>query len=447
MESGAVRSRVAGLRSIGWVRAVALSIIVMPAVAWISLQVTRAPLGTVRVNGEAVPVSKAGAVEVSQQAARWEATMVSIRTGPYVVKQTRRALGAHLPTVQVIQQLQRVGRTGNPLRDLAHLWASYAGSLDLRAQPEIDRRAVAQAAMALRERVERAPVPGTRTPDGEIIEGIPGLTVNTLTAVGLLARGLSEGAERITLDFSTIAPPRPIAYDAPGTSMFTHTLTAFETNYRVSGDAWGRAANIEAAAEAIDGHIIPPGGTLSFNEVVGERTFERGFRPAKELANRRVVDGIGGGVCQVAATLHAAAFLGGFGMPVYQPHSRPSSYIETGLDTMVAWPNRDLVLRNPYPFSVRIEARAGRGTVSVLLKGAGKAHPVEWNKEVLETIPAGVQEEVSPGLSPGKRTVVQKPIDGQKLRRTRTVYLPTGPVSDELIIRYPANDRIVAVGR
>lgn len=440
--TGAARHRF----GLGWLRVAALATLALPVVIWAGLQTTRSLLGEVRVNGQPIAVSRAGANELRQRARHWEETPVAIRTGPYISRLTRLQLGTRLPVTRTIERLQSVGRSGNPLRDLTDLWTTHNGGLELIARPEVDVGQVSAAAMRLRERVERAPVPGTRTPEGEIIDGIPGLTINTLTAVDLLVRGLRAGDELIALEFSAIAPPRPIAYDAPGISLFSHEMSVFETDYRIQGDAWGRAANIETAAEALDGRVIPPGGVLSFNSTVGERSFERGFRPAKELANRRVVDGIGGGVCQVAATLHAAAFLGGFKIPTYQPHSRPARYVETGLDTMVAWPNRDLEIQNPYPFSVRLDVRAQGGTVRVSMMGAGKAHPVEWSKELLERIPARERVEQDPSVPAGERRVVQDPIDGMTLRRTRTIYLPTGPVVDELVIRYPPNDRIVAVG-
>ena len=191
---------------------------------------------------------------------------------------------------------------------------------------------------------------------------------------------------------------------------------------------------------------LAPGGELSFNQRVGERTFARGFRPAKELANRRLVDGIGGGVCQVAGTLHAAAFLAGFEIPVHQPHSRPVSYIPMGLDTMVSWPNRDLRIRNPYPFPIRITAETDGQSVRVALYGAGKPHPVDWDKAVVERVPGGMQEVTDPALAPGESQLVQRASDGLLIERTRTVYLPTGPAEQVRKLRYPPTPQITALG-
>jgi vancomycin resistance protein YoaR len=220
----------------------------------------------------------------------------------------------------------------------------------------------------------------------------------------------------------------------------------FETKFRTGGSVAGRAHNIELAVKAIDGALMEPGGEFSFNRAVGQRSYDRGFETAKELANRRVVDGVGGGVCQVAATLHAAAYLSGFALPEYRPHSRPSRYIETGLDTMVSWPAQDLRIANVYPFVVRIRAKASDGLLQIQLEGSGKSHPTEWTKTVVARVRAGVQRIDAKSLAYGQTQLVQEAIDGMTIKRRRTVYLPTGPQVEETFVTYPPNDRIVAVG-
>ena len=64
-----------------------------------------------------------------------------------------------------------------------------------------------------------------------------------------------------------------------------------------------RTRNLELACEAIDGYILKPGATFSFNHVVGERTAEKGYKAATEYSGMESVQELGGGVCQVASTL------------------------------------------------------------------------------------------------------------------------------------------------
>jgi vancomycin resistance protein YoaR len=114
---------------------------------------------------------------------------------------------------------------------------------------------------------------------------------------------------------------------------------------------------------------------------------------------------------------------------------------------MVAWPNQDMRIANPYPFAVRVNATASNGVLQVRLEGSGKPHPVEWNTEILQRTRAGTQQVTDPSLARGQTQVIQEAIDGLTVRRTRTIYWPTGPKTEESILRYPANDRIVAMGR
>ncbi|HBQ18791.1 MAG TPA: hypothetical protein DEF51_49255, partial [Myxococcales bacterium] len=93
-----------------------------------------------------------------------------------------------------------------------------------------------------------------------------------------------------------------------------------------------RSHTLAVAARALDGATVPPMGQLSFNDQVGARSRDAGYREAHVIVDGEMVDGLGGGVCQVASTLHAAAFLGGLDVIDHVPHSRPSAYIPMGLD-------------------------------------------------------------------------------------------------------------------
>jgi vancomycin resistance protein YoaR len=113
---------------------------------------------------------------------------------------------------------------------------------------------------------------------------------------------------------------------------------------------------------------------------------------------------------------------------------------------MVAWPSQDMRIANPYPFPVRVRAKAQDGVLRISLDGAGKAYLVEWSTQIVQRIKPGTQELPDRSLGPGEREVIQQPIDGLNVRRLRTIYLPTGVRKEDVVLRYPPNDRIVAVG-
>ncbi|MEY4575604.1 MAG: hypothetical protein RL701_307 [Pseudomonadota bacterium] len=404
--------------------------------------------GTIRIGGVAVTRNAAGVAALTEHADKWQQEIVTIRVGPYVARYPRTSLGAQLRVEPVKASLLALGRSGNPLRDFSDIWTSRRKGLDLPWHPDVAQTELSLRIREMRYRLERPPVAGLFLADGTELPGTPGLTINLLGAVERISRSLVNGEREAQLDVVRVKALRSKRYAnghyEPG--QFTQVLSEFVTKYRTYGPAVGRARNIELAAQAIDGAVLEPGGELSFNDKVGQRSYERGYEVALELSNRRVVKGIGGGVCQVAATLHAASFLAGFALPVYRPHSRPAKYIDLGLDTMVSWPQQDMRIANVYPFPVRIRVQAQQGQLIVRLEGAGKAHPVEWSTEILQRIKPSVQHLPDAALSPGTTKVVQEAIDGLVVRRKRVIYLPSGPRVEEALLRYPPNDRIVAVG-
>ena len=98
----------------------------------------------------------------------------------------------------------------------------------------------------------------------------------------------------------------------------------------------GRNINIQHAFDYINGTRIEPGKTFSFNSVVGMRSYDRGFKEAKEYVSGELVDGnYGGGVCQVSTTIYQAAELARMKIGKRQVHSEPVSYADPGLDATV----------------------------------------------------------------------------------------------------------------
>jgi vancomycin resistance protein YoaR len=137
-----------------------------------------------------------------------------------------------------------------------------------------------------------------------------------------------------------------------------------------------------------------------------------------------MVEGTGGGTCQVASTLHAIAFFGGLDIVQRLPHSRPSGYIPAGLDATVVYPIVDLKLRNPYSFPVVVHASVSGNKVKMELLGADKPVDVSFGKTVLATTPFVRKVVEDPGLTRPKRK--QKGIEGMELYRSRVLAFHDG---------------------
>lgn len=161
---------------------------------------------------------------------------------------------------------------------------------------------------------------------------------------------------------------------APHVSAQDVVMSEYETKFAYTGKTHApRAANIELAASILDGASIEPKGEWSFNEAVGPRNERRGFRKAKAIIHRRLKKDFGGGVCQVASTLHAAALSAGLNILEHHPHSRVSAYIQPSLDATVVWGHMDLRIQNPYPFKVWVDTDIStKGVLKVSIRGTKK---------------------------------------------------------------------------
>ena len=130
-----------------------------------------------------------------------------------------------------------------------------------------------------------------------------------------------------------------------------------------------RIHNVQLMAEYIDGTIIEPGHEFSFNDRVGPRTVERGFREGQMIIGSLLVPAIGGGVCQTATTLFNNAFE--LGLPVLdrQNHSFYISHYPMGRDAAVSWGGPDFAFRNDLKTGILIKTRYTSDTLTFSFYG------------------------------------------------------------------------------
>ncbi|QGT98688.1 VanW-like domain containing protein [Candidatus Syntrophocurvum alkaliphilum] len=131
-------------------------------------------------------------------------------------------------------------------------------------------------------------------------------------------------------------------------------LSAYYT--KMLDNSPGRVANIKLSAEKINGVVLSPGEVFSFNETVGKRTADAGFKSAGVIVNNQLTSGIGGGICQTSSTLYNAALLSGMEIVERNPHSLNVLYVPTNKDAMVSWGWSDLKFKNILENSSKILA-------------------------------------------------------------------------------------------
>jgi vancomycin resistance protein YoaR len=147
----------------------------------------------------------------------------------------------------------------------------------------------------------------------------------------------------------------------------TRKISSFTTDMGVSSS--NRIWNVQLMADYIDGTIIEPGATFSFNGVVGERTSERGFREGQMIVGSLLLPSIGGGVCQTATTLFNNAFELGLPIVRRRNHSFYISHYPLGRDATVSWGGPDLVFKNDLGRAILIKSSYTSSTLTFTFYG------------------------------------------------------------------------------
>ncbi len=149
-----------------------------------------------------------------------------------------------------------------------------------------------------------------------------------------------------------------------------------------------RNTNIELSANALNGRVVLPGETLSFNECTGQRTGAKGYREAGAIANGVLVDDTGGGVCQTSSTLFNAVVRADLKIVKRSAHTWPSTYVEKGEDATVNYPSLDFIFENEGEFPVFVVAwyENQQVTVEIYGKMLDNGMTIDLESEVIKTI-------------------------------------------------------------
>lgn len=192
----------------------------------------------------------------------------------------------------------------------------------------------------------------------EIIPGKLGYGFDTESAAALLQGAKAGEAVRISMKYLSPAGEEE--------AWFQDTLGYCKTEY---SDNENRTENLRLACEKLNGLILQPGDTLSYNEVLGKRTREAGYLPAPAYSGTDLVDEVGGGICQVSSTLYLSSLFAELTIVDRRNHGFPVNYIPLGLDATVNWGTTDLKIRNDYELPVKISAMVEDGYVKIKILG------------------------------------------------------------------------------
>lgn len=176
-------------------------------------------------------------------------------------------------------------------------------------------------------------------------------------------QALSQAGYGQTLSF-------PMEYVEPailGDAVYFRDVLGYcETKHNTNEN---RNTNLRVLCETLNGVIIQPGETFSYNETLGERTEEKGYLPAPGYSGNRLIDVVGGGVCQGSSTLYNCVLLADLEVVTRLCHGAKVNYLPLGLDAAVNWGTTDFAFRNNFNFPIMIQAEVSDGYVKMKLLG------------------------------------------------------------------------------
>jgi vancomycin resistance protein YoaR len=210
-----------------------------------------------------------------------------------------------------------------------------------------------------------------------------------------------------------------------------------------------RSINVKLAADKINGQILQPGETFSFNETVGPRDKASGFQEALEFFDGELVPGIGGGVCQVSSTIYNAALLANLDITERLNHGKPLSYIALGRDATVVYGVIDFKFVNSSNSPIMLMSEVQGNTLYAAIFGREKLkETIDIIITEQKEIPPVTVKKPDPELPAGETKIENKGAPGYELKVYRLVSRGGKVIKREFLSKdqYMADNIIIKVG-
>lgn len=221
---------------------------------------------------------------------------------------------------------------------------------------------------------------------------------------------LEEDKEQYEIELIITKPKKTTS--EIGSEAFPDLLATYSTNY--DGSNVSRTTNLRIACQKINDKVILPGETFSYNKTLGERTYAAGYKDAKVYENGQVVDGIGGGICQISSTLYNSVLMSNMEIVERRNHQFVTSYTPPGRDATVVYGQTDFRFKNPRTYAVKIKASISNGVATVAIYGIKEEneYKVSFSTKTISSIPYTIKYVEDNSLAIGTEKVTQKGANG-----------------------------------
>jgi vancomycin resistance protein YoaR len=405
-----------------------------------------APAPTVLLLGEPLDVGGDKAMERALERVRKYASgSVQLKLPSGERREVPRAqLGAEIDKVYLAALVSEARDPTSPMRR-EHQASRRAEPITLPTAVVVNATKAGGTLLILKEELDRQPEDARLDlTSRKLVPEVNGFRVDVYATLAKIDDAFRKGEAEVDAVVETVKPD--ILTAGLGNVTFDEVLGYFETRYATDRKHEARTYNLRLAASKLDGHIIPPGAVFDFNKVVGPRNEAGGYRVAPVIAQGELVDGIGGGTCQITGTLHGAVFFSGLEIVSRTPHTRPSAYIKMGLDAAVAYPTINFRFKNPFPFPVVVHETVKDGVVRAEVLGPRRDLTVTFIRKIDDVLPFQEVEKPDSKLPEGAKVLGQRGIPGFKLHRYRVVRDGAFAVREHWSDTYPPTAQVIRVG-
>ena len=362
-------------------------------------------------------------------------------------------MGATIDIEKTIKNAYQVGRRGNLAQRIQNRLLARREGTAVRLHLSLDEGGLMGYIETIAEEINFRPRSASLK-ENQVEFAVDGIAVD----VRKTASRIREGLERVSgnrIEMTTLTLRPEVTSEELLTKLgFPDVLGAYSTTIKLEGDyADGKFHNIKLATKKINGVILQPGGTFSFNGLVGNGVYKDGFVDGLIISNGKLLPFEGGGICQVSTTIYNAALKVDAEITRRYNHSihvDQTAYVPLGLGASVFGEiGKDFKFKNTYTNPVLIQAMVEGNILTTTIYGLKEEEKfVEITTADKEIIESPVEEIKDPTLEAGEVKVVQQGYDGYKVKVYRTVKVEGEIVKKELISSdtYKAMPTIVKVG-
>jgi len=301
-------------------------------------------------------------------------------------------LGVTWANTDLADEAYAVGRSGNVIERYKLIKDLEQENMVLPIELDFDMDAINTVLLEKCEKHNVKPVNVSmkRAEDGsfEVVGGQTGQILDVEASIDVIYNYLTKDWTKEDASIALVIETAEPKGSAEELAEITDLLGDFTTSYRTSNSS--RSANVENGAALINGTVLYPGEEFSTYETVAPFSVDNGYYMAGSYLNGKVVDSLGGGICQVSTTLYNAVLESELEVTERHNHSMIVSYVDPSADAAIAESSgKDFRFVNNYDYPIYIEATTANKKITVNIYGKEtrpEGRTVTYESEVLEVI-------------------------------------------------------------